>query len=811
MTLLIPDNEAARLDWLLESQILDTPPDDVFDEVTHMAAELCGVPIAAISLIDAERQWFKSIVGYESQETSRAAAFCAQTILQPEMLIVPDARLDERFSQNPFVTGDPNIRFYAGAPLITSEGYAIGSLCVIDQTPRELSPEKQLILQMLARQVASRIELQRQIVVQKQLIEERAATQAAMERSEMRLREAQRLARIGSWEYDVVTGRISWSEQLFTLLELDRAEGEPSPEKLRTFYHPDDVAMQAELAKQSIEDGQPFEFDIRVMRRDGSPRWMHSVGRAMRGDDGTVHRLVGTLADIHERRVAEDALRESECRLRMVLEKGRFTTLHLDLSTSEFIDVSPKAKALFGLPEDAAFTREEFLQTVHPEDRAFVQERMQATLDSTQYTEAEFRIVQKDGSIRWISVHGSAVFGADGQPTGVNGVMHEITDRKWVEVQREQALREAQERADRDPLTNLWNHRAFHKRLEEETSRAQREGGALTVAMIDVDNFQFFNDVYGHITGDEVLREVATRLQAICRPYDTIARFGGDEFALLLPSPEHITRSEIEDRLQQGLRGLAYAPAESEVSIPISFSIGVSIYPQHGSDRHDVVRLADERLRRAKSGGEIESGADQVRASMTDKLEGFSMLDALVTAVDNKDRYTRRHSEDVMTYCLIIARALGVSEAEQHTIGVAALLHDVGKIGVPDAVLRKPGKLTDAEYDAIKHHPQMGAAIVSTVAGLEATLDAVRHHHERWDGRGYPSGLQGEEIPFIARMMAVADAFSAMTTDRPYRLGMPIHKALSILEDGAGSQWDPECVRAFAQSFTAQQEIDRAA
>ncbi|MCW3062181.1 MAG: diguanylate cyclase domain/uncharacterized domain [Capsulimonas sp.] len=228
-------------------------------------------------------------------------------------------------------------------------------------------------------------------------------------------------------------------------------------------------------------------------------------------------------------------------------------------------------------------------------------------------------------------------------------------------------------------------------------------------------------------------------------------------------------------------------------------------------DRHEVIRLADERLRRAKTGAEVETEADQVRATMTTTLEGFSMLDALVTAVDNKDRYTRRHSEDVMAYCLTIARAMGMSEDEQTTIGVAALLHDVGKIGVPDAVLRKPGRLTDFEYEAIQHHPQMGAAIVSTVAGLEASLDAVRHHHERWDGDGYPSGLSGTDIPLIARMMAVADAFSAMTTDRPYRLGMPPAKALSILENGAGSQWDPNCVRVFLQSFAAECERSRAA
>jgi HD-GYP domain-containing protein (c-di-GMP phosphodiesterase class II) len=191
-------------------------------------------------------------------------------------------------------------------------------------------------------------------------------------------------------------------------------------------------------------------------------------------------------------------------------------------------------------------------------------------------------------------------------------------------------------------------------------------------------------------------------------------------------------------------------------------------------------------------------------------VQGFSMLDALVTAVDNKDRYTRRHSEDVLTHCQVLAREMGLTPQEAETLSVAALLHDVGKIGVPDSILRKPGRLTDQEFAAIKHHPLMGAVIVGAVFGFEATLDAIRHHHERWDGEGYPYGLQGEETPLAARIMAVADAYSAMTTDRPYRKGMRPERALAVLEEGAGTQWDPGCVRAFLRAHGIAETHDMA-
>ena len=381
----------------------------------------------------------------------------------------------------------------------------------------------------------------------------------------------------------------------------------------------------------------------------------------------------------------------------------------------------------------------------------------------------------------------------------------EIDEKQVLEAERERLLREALERADLDPLTGLLNHRAFHKRFQEEADRAQRQNSPLAIAILDLDNFKFFNDAYGHLVGDDVLRRIAAILQNFCRSYDTLARFGGDEFAFLMPGTSIGEAPRLAERLQRELASAEYYPPGSATPIPLSLSMGISVFPDDESVRTSALELADARLLRAKSGADDTDETEQFRKILTDSVAGFSMLDALVTAVNNKDRYTRRHSEDVMRYSLQIAQEMGLNQATQDDLATAALLHDVGKIGIPDFVLRKPSALSEEEIEIIKHHPVMGAVIVAAVPGLERTLEAVRHHHERWDGGGYPCGLQGLDIPLFARLMAVADAYSAMTTDRPYRKGHAEEKALGFLAEGAGTQWDPDCVTAFI-SARRQQE-----
>ena len=664
----IPNDEEARLIALRNYDKLDADLKSAYDDIVQLAAFVCSTPIAAVTLIDAERQWYKSAFGMSITEIPREAAFCAYTILQTDLMVVPDATLDQRFADNPFVTGLPHARFYAGAPLVTEEGHALGTLCVIDDMPRHLTPGQEAALRTLARQVSNQLELARRAAAQDQLVA--------------------------------------------------------------------------------------------------------------------------------ERRRAEESVRESETSFRAITESTPVCIVITDSLIGSILYANPCAREFFGVPAGAplgAYSASDFYQIAS--DRVEIVREL--TLRPV--VNREIAITRLDGTLRWgeghfqnLRYHGEKC---------VIATYQDVTPRKALDAQRERVLQEALERADSDPLTGLLNHRAFHKRLDAEAARARREKNAFAVVMLDLDNFKFFNDVYGHASGDEVLLLVAGRLKAACRSYDTLARFGGDEFALLLPSVGQTTAADVEARIRVALDGLAYHADPLAPAIPVSVTPGAALFPDASMDWREVLRSADERLRWAKTGGGAEQNSRRVRMDAGSRVQGFSMLDALVTAVDNKDRYTRRHSEDVMEYSLMIARELGMDDIEQQTVAVAALIHDVGKIGVPDYILRKPGLLTEEEFEAVKQHPSMGAVMVQAAPGLEATLDAVRHHHERWDGGGYPSGLAGEATPLIARLMAVADAFSAMTTDRPYRKGMDRAMALSILQDGGGAQWDLKCVLAFIRSL----------
>ena len=351
-----------------------------------------------------------------------------------------------------------------------------------------------------------------------------------------------------------------------------------------------------------------------------------------------------------------------------------------------------------------------------------------------------------------------------------------------------------------DPLTGLLNHGAVVTLLAERVELARGAGGRLGLALIDIDNFRLLNDTHGHEAGDQVLLRVAELVEAETGEGRFVARYGPDEFLLALTD---VGVPEVEtavDRIRQGLSAVSMQFGESE-SLPVTVSVGICLFPEHADSVTELLAAGAVAVAEAKA-----SGGDSVRVARVGDDKGetsgsFDVLQGLVIAVDTKDRYTKRHSEDVARYAVFLARRLGADPEMLQTIHLAGLLHDVGKIGIPDTLLRKPSKLTAQEFDIFKQHVALGDAIVRDVPDVELVRAGIRHHHERWDGAGYLEGLEGEAIPFLARILAVADAFSAMTTTRPYRRALSVEEALKRLGDGAGTQLQEDMVTAFIEGI----------
>jgi diguanylate cyclase (GGDEF)-like protein/putative nucleotidyltransferase with HDIG domain len=352
-----------------------------------------------------------------------------------------------------------------------------------------------------------------------------------------------------------------------------------------------------------------------------------------------------------------------------------------------------------------------------------------------------------------------------------------------------------------DPLTGLGNHRHFHERLQRDLDEAQERGVALTLCLLDIDNFKQINDRFGHPVGDRVLAQVAARL----RQGGEAFRLGGDEFALLLPRRDEHEGFSIAKAIIERV-----ADAECEHGGHVSISAGIATYPQHGVERSELVRVADSALYLAK-----EHGKNRVRVYRPDLLELAELrrlaegpdraarlraAASLAHAVDARDAYTGSHSYMVGELSARVAKRMGLETEQVELARLAGSLHDLGKLAIPEEILRKPGPLNEAERLVLERHPQIGFRMLDSL-GIEPVASWVLHHHERWDGDGYPDRLGEDAIPLGSRILFVADAYDAMTTDRVYRSKLSHDRAISELERCAGTQFDPEVVAALLEEL----------
>ncbi len=410
---------------------------------------------------------------------------------------------------------------------------------------------------------------------------------------------------------------------------------------------------------------------------------------------------------------------------------------------------------------------------------------------------AERRVIGMDRPDReriWLDISTRPLFRhGESAPYAVVCSCTDVTERQHLEAH-------LLDLADRDPLTGLWNRRRFEQDVAHQLDRCRRYGEQAAIVVMDVDGFKQVNDVLGHLAGDETLCAMGDALSARLRSTDRAARLGGDEFAVLLLDVGDDDVDQVASELGDELCKAA-ASVQERIALPVS--VGTARLDRSTGGVLDALEAADKAMYAAKQsrGGRLAPVAP-ARPEVGATAE-MASLRALLAAVNARDSYTAMHSREVVTLARGVARHLGLDAAQTSVVEHIALLHDLGKIAIPDAILRKPGPLTRHERTLMRQHPVVGAQILASMPELAHLAPAVRAEHERWDGQGYPDGLTGEEIPIASRIALVCDAYHAMTSTRPYRRAMSNAAARAEIGREAGAQFCPHASAALLELLAA--------
>lgn len=573
-----------------------------------------------------------------------------------------------------------------------------------------------------------------------------------------------------------------------------------------------------------IADGKvTADVPTKIRAKDGS-RSILSVSTSLIKYKGS-EMFLSVWRDITASALLQDALRVSETRFRRLFETAQDGILLLDARNGQIREVNPFLIDMLG------YLREEFLGRELWEVGAFVDiSRSKAafqTLKTDRYVRYEdLPLRAKDG--RLINVEFvSNVYEVDHEDV-IQCNIRDITARRKLEEEREKLNKRLRQLTLKDSHTGLYNHRYLKDAIKVSFSRAARHGAPLSVIMIDIDYFKSINDVYGHLFGDLVLKQFAGQLSAAVRPYDVVIRYGGEEFIIIAADTDREGALILAHRILERVNAFPFGNKAHPVALKAS--LGVAAYPEDAIQRSgELVDLADRIMDKAKDNGgnRVYSAVDLHKASETARqAAGTQLLKekiakltirasqgvieeimAFAKEVGSKDHYTGACGEVTVNYAVDISRELRVPEGKVELIRQAAMLYDLGKAGISERILQKKSRLTRTEFNEIKKHPQIGVDIIRPIHSLHPIIPYLLHHHERWNGTGYPHGLAGARIPLGARIIAVADVYKALVADRAYRKAYSPGQAVEMIRQGSGTFFDPAIVKAFVTVARREQRI----
>ncbi len=448
---------------------------------------------------------------------------------------------------------------------------------------------------------------------------------------------------------------------------------------------------------------------------------------------------------------------------------------------------------------------------------------LKETLKTHKTRTAEHIHYDKNNNPYYVDVITSFIKG----PSGKNLILHICRAgpllkklHKIVSAKSKRYIMQLKNLTIKDPLTGVYNYRYLMERLPIEVYRSKRYNYPFSLALLDIDYFKSINDVYGHHTGDRLLEEFANFIRNSLRQSDLLARYGGGEFAILMTHTDKLGAQYVANRLITQLGSHIFKIERTEIKLKIGMGIATLSSDEYCDTYDKLLSAADKALQRAKDSGsnmavtysdlykDKKEAAGKISpyeevnvlkrkigrlSERVDRVVLESMY-AFSKSMEARDYYTAEHAEEMVGLVLKIGKEIGLSQELLNNLERGATLHDIGKIGISDAILRKEAKLTPEEYEMIKMHPKIGAEIIRAIHFLKDVVPVVLHHHERWDGKGYPSGLKAREIPLLARIVGIADAYQALISDRPYRKAYSKKEALEILKKEAGTHFDKDLV-----------------
>ncbi len=589
-------------------------------------------------------------------------------------------------------------------------------------------------------------------------------------------------AHAGLWDWDVASGEVYFDPRYYTVAGYEPYAFPAAFEEWQKRVHPEDLGRCSRIltATFASPERENFEMEFRFLRGDGTWMWIRGYGMVVeRSAQGEVLRMLGLHTDVSERRRVEEML---------FIEKNRFQTTLLSigdgvLATDEegrITLMNRVAEDLTGYTEKEAFGKplEKVFKAFHESSGkpcADMASRV-LTLGKVVRLGNSMILVSRDGRETPIEDSAAPIRNARGDVTGVVVVCSDVTERKRRE-------REIEYLSSHDHLTGLFNRRYLEEKM---TALDTKENLPLGVVVVDVNGLKLTNDAFGHKMGDRLLQITGEILQKVTASSEIVARMGGDEFVVLLPRGGPRRTEEVMESVRKEVSQVVLD------SVIFSLAMGYAVKKQEEQNLGEILVEAENAMYKDK----LKYG----------KIMRSQTVERVLSHINIRYDREQIHTERVAEYCEALARALEYEESQVEMVKTAAVLHDIGKIMVPLELLNKEEPLSKEEFDIIKRHPQTGYEILKSVEEYAGLAEYVLYHHERFDGKGYPEGLQGEAIPLVARIICVADAYEAMTASRPYQKARSREEAMAELERCAGTQFDPHLVSVFLEKVLQKAE-----